>query len=46
MVGYNLGYKEIMSIPLDEIVDFLDDAETLYQAKLKSMGIEIIHIRA
>jgi len=46
MVGYNLGYNEIMAIPLDEIVDFLDDADILYQVKLKSMGIEIIHIRA
>jgi len=29
-----------MSIPLDEIADFIDDVEILYKIKLKKMGIE------
>jgi hypothetical protein len=29
-----------MSIPLDEIVDFIDDVEVLYKIKLERMGIE------
>jgi len=33
-----------MSIPLDEIVDFIDDVEVLYKIKLGKMGIETIHI--
>ena len=32
-----------MSIPLDEIVDFIDDVEVLYKSKIERMGIEIIH---
>jgi len=32
-----------MSIPLDEIVDFIDDVEVLYKAKIERMGIEKIH---
>jgi len=34
-----------MSIPLDEIVDFIDDVEVLYKIKLERMGIESIHIK-
>jgi hypothetical protein len=33
-----------MSIPLDEIVDFIDDAEVLYKIKLEKMGIETKYI--
>jgi len=33
-----------MSIPLDEIVDFIDDAEILYKMKLEKMGIEIKYL--
>jgi hypothetical protein len=33
-----------MSIPLDEISDFIDDVEVLYKIKLEEMGIETIHI--
>jgi len=32
-----------LSIPLDEVVDFIDDAEVLSKAKLERMGIETIH---
>jgi len=28
-----------MSIPLDEIVDFIDDVEVIYKIKLEKMGI-------
>lgn len=41
-----MGYNEILSIPLDDIAYFIDDAEILYQVKLKKMGIEVVHIRA
>jgi len=33
-----------MSIPLDEIVDFIDDVEVLYKIKLEKMGIETKYI--
>jgi len=32
-----------LSIPLNEVIDFIDDAEVLSKAKLERMGIEIIH---
>jgi len=35
-----------MSIPLDEIVDFIDDVEVLYKIKLERMGIEAIYLRS
>jgi hypothetical protein len=34
-----------MSIPLDEIIYFMDDAELLSKAKLEKMGIKTIHMR-
>jgi len=30
-----------LSIPLDEIADFIDDADILSKAKLEKIGIEI-----
>lgn len=33
-----------MSIPLEEIVNFIDDVEVLYKIKLEKMGIETKYI--
>jgi len=34
-----------MSIPIEDVADFIDDINVIYDIKLEKMGIKTIHVR-